>query len=212
MIGSEAVTLLKQRAQRNTAGTTLDSWIESELKQAQIRLERGSLLPWFLITERSFEEMTKDDERVMVPSLFLREVDTEMMQVEDTANSGTRHDVNKRLYENIRTRYPAEEKGRPRQYALVGEYFRCRPIPDIATYILWMVYYEEDEVFDLTKENLWLKYFPDLLIAEAGMIVAGGIQNPSAAIFANMQATEIARMKTDNTARAEMNADPNPEN
>jgi hypothetical protein len=213
MLGSEAITTCKQRLTRNTAaGTNLDTWILDEMKAAQTRLEHADVLPWFLIAERSYEEITSGEERVLVPNDFLMEVDDEEMQVEDTA-SGTFTELGgKWLYDELKRRYPDEEEGDPVRYALLGQYFRLRPIPKKTTLRLWMTYFAEDAVIATGADNNLLKHFPDLIIAEAGAIIATATRNELAlGLFEKMKVVENVRLAKFTEARSNVNFDPNPE-
>lgn len=212
MLGSEAIVLMKQRLTRSTAASTaLDTWIENEFKAAQIRIEGNlTIIPWFLLEERSYSSVTAGEERVSLPSDFLRENDDDDMQIFDTAE-GNWSEMRKSTMDAMRVRFPDELEGRPQWYDYAGTYFRVRPIPDLTTYRLYMTYYKQDIVFATGSENEWLKYYPDLLIAEAGIPVAIGIRNDAAlTLFREMRAAELSRLTIDTEAREQANADPNP--
>lgn len=212
MLGSEAITLMKRRLTRNTAATVeLDTWIEDELVQAQQRLERLPTLPWFLLTEKSFITITKDEERIIIPANFLRENPDDDMQVFDTdADDWT--ELRKGTIDAMRIKFPDEAGGRPREYDYAGQYFRMRPIPNLTTYQLYMTYFRRDATFTVGVENDWLKHFPDLLISEAGIPLAIGLRNDAAkALFEGLRTIELKRLDDDMVAREMANYDPNPE-
>jgi len=212
MLGSEAVTIMKRRLRRSTGtDASFDTWVLDEMKAAQTRLEISDMLPWFLITERSSKDIVDGEERVLVPADFIRETEEELMQIEDTA-TGNFTELDKDDYEGLKVRFADEEAGLPARYALVGDYFRLRPIPNLTTLKLWMVYYGNDAVIVLGQENDWLKYAPDLLIAEAGLIIAMAQGNQQAiTLFTGMHQIELTRIHRQNVARAEANKPANPE-
>lgn len=211
MLGSEAVTTLKFRLSRMTAGSTdLETWIYSELNLAQNRLQAAPELPWFLLTEEAYQQVTYNEERVMLPDDFLRETETDNLQIEDT-DTGEIVDINKTQYDDARRRY-GEDLGMPKVYVLSGNYYRLRPIPDKSTYRLWMTYFAKAETVTAGVETAWLKYMPDLLMAEAGIILAAGLRNDQAvALFTGIRKTEMNRLIVENVAREMANFQSNPE-
>lgn len=217
MNGQEAVNTLKFRLNRGTsASSAFEAELLTELQNAQNRLEISPELPHFLLTERAFISLTQGEERVAVPTSFLREKEESDMQVEDTEESSGSQarftELRKMNMDQLRRRWPDEPEGRPEGYALQGNYFRLRPIPDKTTYRLWMPYYKKDDAIALGATNLWLGTYPELVIAEAGVVLAAVLKNPSAAqFFASSLTQERDRFVRNETARREENFDPNPE-
>lgn len=185
--------------------TGLTSTIETALKNAQVQLEAGEELPYFLKSEYATIDTIADDERVVVPTDFLRELeDDEWMYYID--QSGT-EDVWKPLDKvpplEGRWRYPGE--GEPKLFSLDNNYFRLYPTPD-AVYRLTMQYYKKDDVLNSDIENLWLKHRPFLMIGLAGMHVTMGTRDNTA--FQNFSAlyqSEYTAMSNEETAREEAN-------
>lgn len=213
MNGSEAVTTILNRVSRQTnPSTNLSTWIYSELNLAKNRLEAAPELPWFLLTEEAYQSITQGEERIAIPSDFLRETDTDNMQVEDTeATPSSFYDLRKVQFDDARTRY-GDTTGRPEVYVLSGGYFRVRPIPDKTTYRLWMTYFAKDEDVTQTSAGRWLTYMPDLLIAEAGIVIATALRNDqAAALFTGLRKTEMDRLVRENVAREMVNFQSNPE-
>ena len=211
MIGSEALSTLKYRLSRMTAGSAdLDTWIYAELNLAQNRLQAAPELPWFLLTEEAYQEVQYGEERVMLPEDFLRETETDNLQIEDTETANI-VDITKTQYDDARRRY-GEDLGMPQVYVLSGNYYRLRPIPDKTTYRLWMTYFAKAETVTSAVESSWLKYMPDLLMAEAGIIIAAGLRNEQAlALFSGIRKTELNRLVVENVAREMANYQSNPE-
>ena len=74
-------------------------------------------------------------------------------------------------YDAIQKRFAEFENGQPRAYALVGEYFMLRPVPD-AVYTIRMKGYIADSLLTTNIENKWLKYAAEWITAETAGRVA----------------------------------------
>lgn len=212
MIGSAALQILKQRLGRGTnASSQFESWMLGELVAAQTRLEKLPETPSFLLTERSYIDVTEGEERVILPSDFLKENEDDDMQIEETTNA-TFTNLKKDSLDRMRRLYPTPGTGLPQTYCFQGAYFRIRPVPNLATYRMWMTYYATQPAPALEVENIWLRLWPDLLIAEAGIPLATTLRNEVAlSLFSNMKIAEIKKLSDDETAKKEENRDPNPE-
>jgi len=214
--GQEAVNTLKFRLNRGTnASSAFEAELLAELNNAMRRLENDAELPDILLTERAFIDVENLEPRVVKPQDFLRERDQDDMQIQDTAATTQEdgyNELRKLNMDQARRRYPDEEQGRPQVYSDSGSYFRLRPIPNKTTYRMWMTYFAKDADITLTTENEWLAKYPDLVIAEAGMVLAPVLRNQGAmALFQGMHSTERQRLITNEVAAREANFDPNPE-
>lgn len=204
MIGQAAVDLMKRRMARFGTSTSLDDDILIELNQAQTRLELSPELPWFLLSERSSIGTVANEPRIIVPVDMLREYEEGALWVLDA--SGTEHELKKKFWEDIKSDSRFDTPGLPSRYATVGEYFRLRPVPN-AIYTVRMIYYKRQDAIVVGLENNWLKWVPDLLIAEAGVIVASNyLKNKEAAeMFQNMITVESRRLLVASEAREQAN-------
>ncbi len=160
--------------------TTLSTEIISHLQQAQRELELAPTLPWFLISEDSYQDTVSGEQRVTLPSDFLDETDQAVLRYVPSTPSADDPEVDlfKDDYDALRKTYMDTttgiiQTGPPESYALVGNYFRIFPTPD-DEYRLRMIYYAEDDVLDTDIENNWLKYCPLLLMGKAGKKIALG--------------------------------------
>lgn len=203
MLRDTAVERIKRRL-IHREGSTLDSEIVDALQDAQGRLEDDGFLPWFLQTEVSSILTTADDERLIIPSDFIREVDEDALwyyngSAESASDVWT--PLPKDDIDNLRGAYPGE--GPPEGYALDGNYFRLFPTPDDA-YTIKMIYFAHDTVLSTNIENKWLKYAPRWLMSEAGADIAYSIGMDKAGERFEQQA-EVARKKlfVETTAREE---------
>lgn len=165
----EAVTLLQQRLQR-VGDTDAQARIITEMQFVQETLLEGAeFLPWFLLSENLTEATVVDEERVAIPTNFLREYEGGALWIYDTA--GVKWlELFKDDYDYLLNKYPTE-KEIPQYYALDNNYFRLKPTPDLV-YILRIKCYRRDSILSTNIENNWLKYANDWLIAETGAILA----------------------------------------
>lgn len=160
--------------------TNRDAVIVEALQDAQQTLEQLDDLPWFLKTEVSTISTVSGEERVPIPSDFLRENEDDAMYY---FNASAVEDVDKWV-ELVKDdadllRKVLSGTGSPEAYALSGEYFRIFPTPD-DVYPLRMIYFQQDTLLTTNIENLWLKHFPLLLVGEAGADIAQSLHDQGA--------------------------------
>lgn len=171
MVRDAAVTLLLSRL-GNRKAAEYSSIILLEMDEVQLRLEGDPvLMPWFMLTESSTSVTIIGDERVALPADFIHEFEDGALQVQDPT-SLLWLDLTKEDYEHMREEYRESDPGQPKQYALVGSYFRVKPVPDLV-YSIRMLYFAHQVLPSATNiENSWLKYASDLLLSETGFTVA----------------------------------------
>jgi len=177
MTRDEAVTEIQ-----NTLGFRTDKSAEIvlALQRAQTKLEKGAVLPWFLETEVASETTTKDEERVAIPTDFLREWEDDPLWYFVAGTGGDADAWTELAKEDLaflRDKYPG--KGAPIAYALDVKYFRIFPTPD-AVYTLKFIYYKTDTLLTSNVTNLWLTHFPYLMVGEAGRLFAPGLRDKDA--------------------------------
>lgn len=176
--------------------------IVTALQNAQVMLEREPTLPWFLQTEVSNISTTKDEERIVIPSDFLREWEEDPLWY-FTAGTGGDDDAWVALAKEdlafLRDKYPGSAA--PIAYALDVKYFRLFPTPD-AVYTIKMIYFATDTVLSSNVENDWLKYFPFLMIGVAGGLIAAALRDKEAlSTFSRWAAEGRARLIVETEAR-----------
>ena len=176
--------------------------IINALQDAQVILERGAVLPWFLQTEVSSITTVVGEERVPIPSDFLREWEEDPLSY-FVAGTGGDDDAWTELAKEdlafLRNAYPGS--GAPVAYALDVKYFRIFPTPS-EIFTLKMIYYKSDVVLSTNVENEWLKYYPYLLIGEAGRLFSPALRDKEAtAQFSRWAAEGRALMLVENEAR-----------
>lgn len=198
----EAVTIIKGRLGR-PSDTTIDTLIINEMKLAQTQAERDKVLPWFLLTEISDASATINEQRLKVPTDFLREFGEGALWHFDDSADPTWTDLTKEEFDYLRQRY-STASGAPVSYALVGSYFRLFPTPDQA-YTMKMLYYAQDEVLSTDIENQWLKEAPGILISRTGGVIARYLNHPSIVAFSADLLTAQNELVVQETARDEAN-------
>ena len=170
MTRDEAITLIKQRLQREN-DTAITARIQSEIILAQeMRLEGNAWLPWFLLSENLTANTTASEERLPVPNNFLREAEEGALWRYDPDSSEIPWvELTKDDYDFLLNKYPNEDA--PVAYALSNEYFRLKPTPD-AVYTMRMKCYLRDDPLTSDIENKWLANAADWLIAEVSEKIA----------------------------------------
>jgi hypothetical protein len=209
-------SIATQRIQRRLGfRKDLNAAIQDEIMAAQEKYERGvpvpiaasaymgrflvgggSFMPWFLRTEVSTITTTIGEERVPLPTDFIREYEEDALYWFNPNADPTiyqnywlplwKDDIqfNRQkygaLWYNIPPASPSDTQTSnswfecgPRAYSLDGNYFRIFPTPQ-QVYTLKMIYYAQDAVLNpaIDSENKWLEHASDILIGEAGYQVA----------------------------------------
>lgn len=215
MLRSAAVTLIKQRLQRDN-DTAIDARIISEMQASQERLEHGVFLPWFLLSEDlSASNVLNDGERLPVPDqpasgilpriVFLREYEEGALWIKETTEDNTKYiEMIKDDYAPIYKAKPGT--GKPTHYALDGVHFRLRPAPD-KVYSFKMKVYQSNELLTTDIENDWLKHASDLLVSETAKAVAEFHLRdvPLSQSFSGEIGRSIQRLRVFNEARKHAN-------
>lgn len=172
MTRDEAVTRLLSRLGNRSAAeytTPILNWMD-DVQLYNLEQDPG-LLPWFMITETSSASFTIDEERLEVPADFIQTYEEAELQAFHT-ESNRFCPITKAHYDEIVKAYVDHSPGLPEKYALVGQYFRVRPIPD-QEYVAKLIYYAHQPLPSADNvENTWLKWAADLLLAWTGYEVA----------------------------------------
>lgn len=204
----ESLDLLMLRLGNRTA-PTLRAQCLSEMKLIQqTDLEGMEELPWFIISEEATTVTAVLDERIELPSDFIREVeDDDLYWIQD---DGTRVLIPKRGYDEGRFEIDDNaEPGPPELYSVRGNYIILRPKPDLEYTIEYPSYYarQESPVDSITSENQWFKWVADLLIAKAGVIISGENLKDEGLVtlFGGQQQRAMQRLANMITAREEAN-------
>lgn len=209
MIKEKLIQVLKSRlGSRNDDDIDEMLMLELELAQTDDLEANGRATPWFLYSEAATIGTTIGEERIKLPGDFLREVEegTLSIYVEEL---GKFAEIIRDDYDTLSAKYLYSAPGIPRHYALEGHYFRLFPRPD-NIYTIRMRYVQKDvlpSIIDSDKENLWMKWAPNLLLAVAARRYASmHLMNPALATLFAAEATESwDRLVTQSTARKNTN-------
>ena len=181
--------------------------IINALQDAQLEAERGPDLPWWLVTEVASRDTVIDEERIPLPTDFLREYEGGALWYFNGSATDDRdkwRELIKETVDELRVTFPGE--GTPCAYALDECYFRIFPTPD-AIYTLKMRYYKRAAVLSSNIENDWLKHEPFLLIGKAGQRVAEGLRDQTAVqVFQQQELEAFQRMLRETRAREDANS------
>lgn len=158
-------------AQRLGMRTDLDDAILNEMQLVQeVTLEgTGAFLPWFLESLDNALVTVLASTEIALPTDFLAEIEgmpPALYVVDGTAQNWT--DLHKDGRNTLLTKYPST--GAPAEYHITASTLHIFPRSD-AVYAIRFSYYAKDSLTG--DENLWLKYAPDLMIAETGAVMAG---------------------------------------
>lgn len=179
MEGADALNLVMARL-GNRTDTAIRAAALLEMKLLQTRLEGGPTKPWFLFDRYAspdggvtFFETTAGSGSLALPSTFLDlDEDEHMVYLFSTetglttslSNVVARLERTTILNAELSVRAPGE-RAMPKAYAVIGQRIYFRPLADKAYIVQVPGYYATTAVDDSTAENLWLKWFPDLMIA-----------------------------------------------
>ena len=190
-----AMTLLKRRLGRYTDNpSNLDEHILAELKAAQERLENKTALPWFLKARREGITTTPGVDKITLPLDFIRLREDWEYPVQLKYDGKWRR-LGVYSYDQFWDN-TSEEGDVPTSAAQDGPTIILGPTPT-GLYPIRLGYYKKEFVLNPGKvvSNAWLKYAFDLIISEAGFILANNyLKNQEAA--AQFQA-EIVRAERD---------------
>lgn len=195
MLRSEAVTRIQDWLGFRT---DLESNIITALQDVQVELEGGDELPWFLLSEVSAYTTTVDEERISLPSNFLREWEGDHLWyfIDGGTEDDTWTPLLKMPVDQMRMDYKGS--GPPAAYAMSGDYWRIGPKPD-EIYTLKQIFYTKAALLTTDIENKWLKHAADLMIGRAGQKIATPVRDGDAlAAFQAMDQKATNRLLIEN--------------
>jgi len=200
VIRSEIESRIREKLSYNTGLSA--SYITDAIQDAQRQLEEMSELPWFLESEISSISAVIGEERIPVPSDFLRENVESAFFYYNASASPAWVPLSKHSLPELRQAYGTADANAPEAYALQGKYFRIFPTPD-AAYTLKLVYYQRQAALTGDNDsNDWSVEAPWLLIGTAGLSVAENNRDAAAVkIFSDIAIREAARLLVRSEAR-----------
>ena len=202
---AEVAYRLGNRTDLNTRILSVMDLVQSDI------LEKDSFLPWFLLSEDSTIQTTSGEERIALPSDFLREYELGALWLYDSTADRKWTPLKKDFHDSLRAARGGtlEASGKPTRYDLSGGYFRLTPVPD-AVYTLQMKYYQADALpsaVGATGENQWLKYAPERLITETVLKMAAHLRCKASAMVPFIKDRDEAKLTLwrDHEARTHTN-------
>lgn len=161
--------------------------IEDALREAQRKREAGKTLPWFLVEEDTIVTLAAAAQNVALPEGFLRFVAGEGPHY-TTVDSDIPFYVPVKNLREATEAYGDHDAAGPQVVVLRGSVLRFFPVADQA-YSITFSYYKAAAVLSSNIENAWLEHAPDLMIGDAGLILAADLRDSGAIqIFQKLQA------------------------
>lgn len=187
-----AVALVKQGM---AFRTSLDNEIVAHLQNAQVELEKGITLPWFLLEEDATIAVAVGNRSYALPTGFLRLDEDNPLHFTDV-NGEIKFLVKKPFGEALAF-YSGYAPDKPLAYSIRKSTFYLSPSPSTALTLTYS-YFKADTVLSSgTTENGWLLHFPYLLIGEAGLKLTAGTRDAvGQKFFAGMAQRERIRLST----------------
>lgn len=208
MTPDEAVSMLKGQL-GNWTSTNIDAWIINELNAAKRRQERAPDLPWFLLIDTNLAgtnfTLSANSTTVGVPTGFLREDEEAVscLYYYDSTADDPWVPLVKEDYSKFKTQWAGYTTLSYYDILKNTIYVAAAQTADVT---LRMIYYgQDDTIVAGTTETDWLLYAPDLLIADAGRVIARQYLKDAEAAqaFAERVAEERSILLTETIARRE---------
>ncbi len=204
---NDLVSRIKYRLSRQQ-DSSIDARIIAELVAAQEALENGTTLPWFLLTQQEYEAVGPHDNFSLsnYPDFLRISEDDYGFRVEnlnsetgETLVKLTRQDT----YEKMITYSggTADDTTFPNTYCVLGTMIHVR-MKQIVTRKYFLSYYRKDSTIPAAgNSTLWSINVPDLLAAEAGIMVAQYLRdNEAIKLFMGLRAAKFGEMLRRNQA------------
>lgn len=196
MTRDTAVTTIMRRLGNRTG---IETQVIAELQARQVLLERASELPWFLLTRKTNYATVANTQTVDLVGGFLREFEDVPLYLVDS--DGADQALDKDDFDVMHRSGNFLTPGQPTNYALIGDKFYLFPTPN-GVYTLKSFYYAAAAELTSDIENAWLKYYPELLIADAGLQLARFFRDQGAqAMFKEARSEAYTLMLVENEAR-----------
>lgn len=157
------------------------SAIITELNNARVRAENDPTLqwPWFLRADYSFSLTTVGVQTLALPSdLLWLDEESEFYWYDSTNTDQPYTELSKEMLGDLRTTLPGS--GPPQAVSVVNNLVYVFPIPDAAYQITKVLYRRGTVITAGGPETEWLLNAPDLLVGDAGVVLASAMGNANA--------------------------------
>jgi hypothetical protein len=160
---------------------TLNNEIAEAMMKAQRDLEMGKTLPKFLLQEDQVLSGLANDPNIVLPPGFLKESEEDgFWWAGDGTVSGFPRELERGDYRQLRKVWNTTQENRPFAYAIRKGVVTVFPTPSVVHEYSWS-YYKADAVLSADPvENEWLLNVPDLIVAQAGLMVAADLHDNEA--------------------------------
>ncbi len=167
MLRDAAVAIIGKRLGNRT---DLDADIVTQMQLAQIELEQGEILPWFLHkTDKTIQNDGTDFEIIDLPTDFIAEFEGSKLYIYVAADADPLTELWKNDYETIQSGFSDQSTADPTHYSLKGSKIYLGPqIPTAQLTFQWD-YWAQDVLLTSDIENNWLKYAPELILSLTGI-------------------------------------------
>ena len=153
--------------------------IALRLQEEQRDLERGKILPRFLLRLDQTLSLLSGSQTVSLPSDFLRRSPNSLRYLPTDGSSDVYQTIPWRTYDEAFATYSDWDAAGPKVAVLRVSDVYFFPEADVNYSVLWS-YYRKDDVLTSNVENLWLANSPELLIGGAGRRIARDLRNKEA--------------------------------
>lgn len=204
MTGAQALNMLMARLNRSNATLRANALLEMILYQQTV-LEKGEIMPDFLVVRDASVTLTAANRRFTLPSDFLRELDEdETLWILDD-DSVYNPMVKMGYFDGLDKWGSAATGSLPLDYSLEGLYGYTFPVPTVNRTLKMAYYGTGGTIADGATETVWLKHASDLLIGGTGTIVNTLYvkDNDAAVYFAALETRARLRLLHEQTARQE---------
>lgn len=191
MTRDDAVALVRRGLDFRRSSISGDDDIIEALQEAQRQREMGTTLPWFLKTEQGTFTGTASVNYIALPTGFLR-FDEECALAYYNADGAYVRDLELGEYSHLNKLWASSTLTSSYAASLRNTRLYVFPTPNAAFSIKTDYYAAATELTD-NVTNEWLTYAPDILICDAGLIMAADLQATAAA---TKFATKLARAET----------------
>ncbi len=175
MTRDEAVALVNEGLSFRRSSPGRDAIVVERLQEAQRQREMGEQPPWFLRTEDVPFTATANVPTIALPVGFWQ-FDEESSLKLYTSGVFTRN-LEFGAFDQLSKVWSGSTETSPFAVALRKDTIYLFPTPTSAVTLFADVYLHDDELLADDTENLWLANAPDILIADAGLLVAADIDD-----------------------------------
>jgi hypothetical protein len=210
MTRDEAVVEILQELSYRRGG---EAEVITQLQRSQNDLEKpGRTLPYFLRAVDQTIETVVDQDYVLLPTGFIKEIEDAPLRYSDADGNPSLRYLEKSDDRALREYYTTDPStavvtGGPAGYTLLPDRIRIFPTAD-AVYTLYWDFYKQADSLATNIENSWLANNPNILIGHCGYRLAKRKRDAEAAgVFQGLYNDGLRQLIGDNEERDWSNRD-----